>query len=103
MRRAAPPISAASVFSSLPARFELPQARLGRRALSVGEFGGALGVVGRRPAVSRSQDRDFGVDQRDAPLAVLDRRRHRRLAHRNPGAGGVDQADRLVRQLPAGM
>jgi hypothetical protein len=35
--------------------------------------------------------------------AVLDLGRHGVLADRDPGAGGVEQADGLVRQLAGGM
>ena len=38
----------------------------------------------------------------DLAAAVLDGRRDRILADRHPGAGRVEQADRLVRELPAG-
>ncbi len=45
------------------------------------------------------QDRHLGVDQCNATLAVLERRRHRGLTHANARAGGIDQAHRLVGQL----
>ena len=47
-------------------------------------------------------DLQLGVDQADAALAIVDRRRDGVLAHRHAGTGGVDQADRLVRQLAGG-
>ena len=46
-------------------------------------------------------DPQLSIDQTDAALTVLDRRRDRRLAHRDTGASGVDQRHRLVGQLPA--
>ena len=52
---------------------------------------------GRRLATER---RHLGVDQRDTARAILDRRRHGGLAHRDAGAGGVQQRNALVRQLP---
>ena len=55
-------------------------------------------MVGARRRLALD-DLQLGVDQAEAALAVVDRRRYGVLAHRHAGAGGVDQADGLVRQL----
>ena len=61
-----------------------------------------LGLTRARGSVIAIQDADLGVNQRDTALTVLDRRWHRSLAHADARAGGVDQADRLVRELARG-
>ena len=43
---------------------------------------------------------DFGLQRGDLLFQVGDPRRDRGLADRDPGAGGIQQRDRLVRQLP---
>ncbi|EAQ03151.1 63 kDa protein [Pseudooceanicola batsensis HTCC2597] len=63
--------------------------------------GAALGHVvsgGLVPA----DDLELGGQCLDPALAVIDRRGHGVLADRDAGAGGVEQADRLVRQLAGG-
>jgi hypothetical protein len=47
-----------------------------------------------RPMISSSVFKPF-----DAAATVFHLRRHRVQADRHPGAGGIQQADRLVRQL----
>ena len=73
------PISAASAFSC------------SQRASSVGQFLRKLRALRQQVLAARGvrfaggdlaiEDRHLGVDQRDPPLPILDRRRHRRLAH----------------------
>ena len=48
------------------------------------------------------EDADLDLEVVDLAAAVLDGRRDGVLADRHAGAGGVEQADRLVGQLPAG-
>src|SRR3546814_8716761 len=47
-------------------------------------------------------DAQLRLQRVDALAAVVDLRRHGVLADRHPGAGGVEQAYRFVRQLPGG-
>ncbi len=97
--RATPRSSSASPFSCCPRASSAFSSSSALRPLLV-EFGAARGMVGAGRGLA-IEDRHLGVDHRDAALAVLDRRRDRRLAHRHPRAGGVDQRHRLVRQLAA--
>src|SRR5262249_48930108 len=49
-----------------------------------------------------AEDVDLGAERRHFALPVLDLRRRGALTDGDTGAGGIQQADRLVRQLPAG-
>ena len=83
----------------LPLFVESNQAFLG-----VGE---PLFGVGDRLAVVRAgllfpfQDLDRNLQLVDPPLGVFDSGRRRTLAEPDPGAGGIQEADRLVGELPA--
>ena len=81
----------------LPAFVQLGQFVGGALSL-VRQFVAPGGVIGARRRLALD-DLQLGVDQAEAALAVVDRRRYGVLAHRHAGAGGVDQADGLVRQL----
>ena len=50
-------------------------------------------------ACLRADDFQLGFQRLDAPAAIFHFGRHRVLADGDAGAGGVEQADRLVRQL----
>ena len=85
----------------LPARLELGEPGLGlRRAPRVVS---ASRSSWRAPVARLAfEDAELDLEVVDLPAAVLDGRRDRALADRHPGAGGVEQADRLVGELPAG-
>ena len=82
----------------LPPRLELGQAGacLVERLLDLGHPLGVLAAGG----VLAVEDAELDLEVVDPAAAVLDGRRDGVLADRHPGAGGVEQADRLVRELP---
>src|SRR4029077_18321583 len=81
----------------LPLRLQPVQLFL-RLAALVEELGFARLMVGAGRDLTLDNPQ-LGVDQADAALTVLDRRRARGLAHRPPGAGGVDQRSRPVAHM----
>ncbi len=85
------------IFLFLPAGVQLRQPRF----LGLQFFGGGSLTLGGVDTDRRfaGDDLQFGFQPLDAAAAVLDLRRHRVQADRHPGAGGIQQADRLVRQL----
>ena len=64
-------------------------------------FGDRLLVLGAGDHLAL-EDAVGDIELLDPAVTVLDRRRRRRLAHVDPRTGGIEQADRFVRQLPAG-
>ena len=86
-------ISAASAFSCSQRACECRRVRRLRARVVRQPVLATRAACSSPPAISRSQDAEFGVDQGDAALAVLDRGRNGGLAHRHARAGGVDQAD----------
>ncbi len=49
------------------------------------------------------QQRDLGLEMLQMAAGILDGGRQGALPERNAGAGGIQHADRLVRQLSAGQ
>ena len=66
------------------------------------QFVEPLPMVGAGAVLAVEDARSPRVKLLDAAAAVLDGRRGGRVADGHPGAGRVEQADRLVGQLPAG-
>ena len=93
-------ICSTSARSCVPALLQLVELRLGLPELLDG-LGEPFVVPGAGDLLAL-EDADLDLEVLDPRLAVLDGRRRRVLAERDAGAGGVEQADRLVGQLPAG-
>ena len=85
--------------SSCPARLQAASSSFARQSLRI-QF--VARVAWSAPAAFRVRRYSSSVSIKPMPpLQILDRRGNRGLAHRHAGAGGVDQADRLVGQLAA--
>src|SRR5581483_9521204 len=84
----------------LPALFQVAQPLL-HLLLALLQIGDTLAVVDAFGNLA-VEDAQLDVNVLDLAAAVHDLRRHRTLAQRYLGARRVEQADRLVRQLPLG-
>ena len=96
-------ILSTSSFSSFQ-RFSRPASRSRSLLEQLGQLDlGDAALWSSPTAVSRCQNLQLGLQGLDAPAAVIHLRRHGVLADGHARRGGVDQADRLVGQLAAGM